>query len=213
MASYDRTLDVKQGFNFKKDEQKPMGFITNLKIGTEVFDRDFTVNSPMAAVTATQLKSDATATVGVLQVVGVLETAKWALGDTDSLDFEVMLSIQSKQRISSLIYASMIDVDCEIGFVVYEYDPLSKKYYAAFSNKAQAGTDDSGATAVKGQIKKEDTNLALTIQPDASSEVESPINYKAEIKVVPKPLAQILYFATSATRKVTKNWGRVGPGI
>lgn len=212
MATYERTLDVKQGFNFKKDEQKPMGFITNLKIGTEVFDRDLTVNSPMAAVTSTQLKSDATATVGVLQVVGVLETAKWELGDTDSIDFEAMLSIQSKQRISSLLYASMIDVDCEIGFVIYEYDPLSKKYYAAFSNKAQAATDDSGATSVKGQIKKEDTTLALTIEPDASSEVESPINYKAGIKVVPKPLAQILYLATSATRKVTKNWGRVGPG-
>lgn len=213
MATYTRALDIQQGFNFKKDQQKPMGFITMLKIGTEVFDRDLTVNSPMAAVAGTALNTEATATTGELQVVGVLMQATWELGDTDSIDFEAVVSIQSKQRISSLVYASMIDVDCEIGFVVYEYDPLSKKYYAAFSNKAQAATDDTGATGVKGQIKKEDANLALTIEADAEPTVESPINYKATIKVVPKPLAQLLYFATSATRKVTKNWGRLGPAI
>jgi hypothetical protein len=41
--------------------------------------------------------------------------------------------------------------------------------------------------------------------------VESPINYKFKISVVPKPTPQLLYFATSASRKVTKNWGRQGP--
>jgi hypothetical protein len=155
MATYSRTLDAKQGFNFKKDQQMPMGFMTMLKIGTEVFDRDFTVNSPMAASPGSGIVTQATATTGALTVVGVLKSVSWALGDTDSLDFEGVCSIQSKQRMSSLVFASMIDVDCEVGFVVYEYDPLAKKYYAAFSNKAQAATDDSGGSSVRGQIKKD----------------------------------------------------------
>jgi hypothetical protein len=211
MAAYTRALDAKQGFNFKKDQQMPIGFLTNLKIGQEPFDRDFWVNSPMSATSPTQSETEGVAAEGKLQVVAVLKQIAWEMGDTESIDFEGVIGIVGKQKMSSLVYASMIDVDCEFGFTVYEYDPLNKKYYAAFGNKASGGTDDAGAFISKGQIKKDSGALQLTIEADADTDVESPINYKFTLKVVPKPIAQTLLFATSATRKVTKNWGRKGP--
>ncbi|MBL8632686.1 MAG: hypothetical protein JNM40_05630 [Myxococcales bacterium] len=211
MAEYNRAMNVKQGFDFKKDQQATIGFLTSLKIGMETFTPDFTVNSPMAAVTGTGLTANATATIGALTVVGVLANVTWALGDTDPLIFEAQVSIASKQAISALVYASMIDVDCEVGFVVYEYDPLSKKYYAAFSNSAQAATDAAAGRSVRGQIQKDGEALGLEIDAEAGTDVESPKNYKLTLKVVPKPEVQSLLFATSATRKVTKNWGRQGP--
>jgi hypothetical protein len=207
MATYDRALDIVQGFNFKKDVQKAIGFLTKLKIGTETITPDMTVNSPMAA---TATVTSATADVGALKVVAVLEKATWEMGDTDPLQFEGNLSIAGKQAFSALLYSAMIDIDVEIGFVVYEYDALAKKYFAAFSNSAQ-GTTDASATGVLGQIKKDGENLAMTIEMEPHDTVQSPINYKFTLQVVPKPKAQILKFATSSTRKVTKNWGRVGP--
>lgn len=211
MATYDRGLNIQQGFNFKKDVQQPIGFITKLKIGMEEFTPDMTVNSPMAAVTGSGLNANATATTGALAVVSVLEKITWEMGDTDPLQFEGQLSIAGKQAFSALLYASMIDIDIEVGFVIYEYDPLAKKYYAAFSNTAQAGADASAGTGVKGQIKKDGDNLAMTIEMEPNGDVQSPINYKFTLQVVPKPLAQTLLFATSSSRKVTKSWGRVGP--
>lgn len=210
MPEFTRELNPEQGFNFKKDMQNTIGFLTMLKIGTEEFAADFTVNSPLAVVAASGITTQATATAGALNVVAVLKSISWAMGDTDPLVFKGLLSIAGKQAFSALLYASMIDIDVEVGFVIYEYDPLAKKYYAAFSNSAQAGTDVS-ATAVKGQIRKEDVNLKMVINPDADSAVQSPINYEFDLEVVPKPIVQPLLFATSAMRKVTKNWGRTGP--
>lgn len=210
MPEFTRELDPTQGFNFKKDYQKTIGFLTMLKIGTETFTPDFTVNSPMAVTAASGITTQATATAGALNVVAVLKNISWAMGDTDPLVFKGLLSIAGKQAFSALLYASMIDIDVEIGFVIYEYDPLAKKYYAAFSNSAQGNTDAT-ATGVRGQIRKEDVNLKMTIQPEADSAVQSPINYEFDLEVVPKPVVQSLLFATSSTRKVTKNWGRTGP--
>lgn len=210
MPEFTRELDPTQGFNFKKDFQKTIGFLTMLKIGTESFAADFTVNSPMAVTAASGITTQATATAGALNVVAVLKNISWTMGDTDPLVFKGLLSIAGKQAFSALLYASMIDIDVEIGFVIYEYDPLAKKYYAAFSNSAQASTDAT-ATGVKGQIKKDGTDLKMTINPEADPDVQSPINYEFDLEVVPKPVVQPLLFATSAMRKVTKNWGRTGP--
>lgn len=210
MPEFTRELDPTQGFNFKKDYQKTIGFLTMLKIGTESFAADFTVNSPMAVTTASGITTQATATAGALNVVAVLKSISWAMGDTDPLVFKGLLSIAGKQAFSALLYASMIDIDVEVGFVIYEYDPLAKKYYAAFSNSAQ-GSTDATATGVKGQIRKEDVNLKMVIQPEADAAVQSPINYEFDLEVVPKPVVQSLLFATSSTRKVTKSWGRTGP--
>lgn len=210
MPEFTRELDPTQGFNFKKDYQKTIGFLTALKIGTESFAADFTVNSPMAVTAASGITTQATATAGALNVVAVLKNITWTMGDTDPLVFKGLLSIAGKQAFSALLYASMIDIDVEIGFVIYEYDPLAKKYYAAFSNSAQANTDAT-ATGVKGQIKKDGTDLKMTINPEADEAVQSPINYEFDLEVVPKPIVQPLLFATSSTRKVTKNWGRTGP--
>ena len=210
MATYDRALDVAQGFNFKKYQQKAIGFLTHLKIGVESFTADMTVNSPMASVPTQGQNMDGQATAGALKVVSVLEKVAWEMGDTEPLQFEGFLSIAGKQAFSALLYATMIDVDVEVGFVVYEYDPLAKKYYAAFSNSAQAASD-TPTGFVKGQVKKDGGALSMTVEMEPNDAVESPINYKFTLSVVPKPEAQTLKFATSALRKVTKNWGRVGP--
>lgn len=212
MAEYTRELNLPQGYNFKKDVQLPIGFLTKLQIGTELFVADQTVNSPVGVTAGSGVETTATAEKGTLKVVGVLNNITWAMGDTDAIIVKGTISIAGKQAFSGLLYASMIDIDVTFGFVVYEYDPLAKKYYTAFSNGNTGAADGGlGATDLLGQIQKDGENLKMSIEPEPNSEVQSPMNYGFELGIVPKPQQQLVYFATSATRKTTKNWGRDAP--
>lgn len=211
MPSYERELDLVQGYNFKKDVQNPVGFITKLSIGPASIEPDQTISTPMNKIGAVTNVA-AEESEGTLKVVSVLKKIKWDLGDTDPLEFEGTLSVTGKQMVMGLLYATMIDIQIAVSFVIYEYDPLYHQYYVAFSDTVSGSTDVGAAGAgVLGLIKKDGANLALTVSPTPSSDVQSPENYDFTLQVVPWPKAQPLYLAAASTRKVTKPWGRVGP--
>ena len=46
MATIQKNLNVRQGYNFKKDIQSTVGFITALKIGDKEVKADQTVKDP-----------------------------------------------------------------------------------------------------------------------------------------------------------------------
>src|SRR3569832_1624524 len=122
MPSYERELDLVQGNNFKKDVQKPIGFITKLTIGAVNILPAQTVSTPITNVGAAASGTAANSMAGSLQVVSVLKKVHWDLGDVDPLEFEGTLSVTGKQMAMGLLYATMIDISVKIGFVVYEYD-------------------------------------------------------------------------------------------
>lgn len=211
MPTYERDLDLIQGYNFKKDVQKPFGFITKLTISGVDFTADQTVSTPLTAITAATA-SAATETAGQLKVTSVLKRIKWDLGDTDPIEFGGTLSVTGKQTAMGLLYATMINTQVYVSWVVYEYDPLMKQYYVAFSDSGQGSSDaTAGGQGVPALIKKESDNLALTINPTPNPDVQSPENYEFTLQVVPWPQTQALLLASASLRKVTKPWGRVGP--
>lgn len=212
MPSYERELDLVQGYNFKKDIQKPIGFITSLTIGEAVILPDQTVSTPITNVAATASSTDADMTAGTLAVVSVLKKIKWDLGDTDPIEFEGTLSVNGKQLVMGLLYATMINIQVSVGYVIYEFDPINKKYFVAFSNTVSGAADATAGAGVSALVKKDGDNLALTVSPTPSSEVQSPENYDFTLQVVPLPVAQKLFLAAATTRRVTKFWGRQGPG-
>mgnify|MGYP000644450110 CR=1 FL=1 len=204
MPSYERDLDLPQGYNFKKDVQKPIGFITSLTIGGIRLLTDQTVTTPFTRPTNTGATT-ATEAVGTLKVVAVLKKIKWDLGDTDPIEFEGTLSVTSKQTVMGLLYASMLDTSVRISWVVYEYDPLNRKYFSAFASSAVGSADAGNVTrGVPGLLMKDGDNLALTVTPSPATDVQSPENYDFTIKVIPWPLATSLYLASASLRKVTK---------
>lgn len=213
MPSYERELDLVQGYNFKKDVQKPIGFITGLTIGGNNILADQQVSTPindMKSVKTTMTDSEVKA--GSLKVVSVLKKVKWDLGDVDPIEFEGTVSVQGKQMLMGLLFATMINIDVTVSYVVYEYDPLARVYYVAFSNSPAGNLDvKGGGKGVAGMIKKDGDNLALTVQPTPSQDVQSPENYDFTLQIVPSPTPQPLYLAAASTRRVTKYWGRLGP--
>jgi hypothetical protein len=186
MPTFQKSLDVYQGYNFKKDIQTPVGFITELKIGDVTLKADQTCKDPMAPETD-------------LTVVAVLSGVLWELGVTDSHYFSGQVSVYNKQQILMLTYKDLTKVDTVYKFSIYEYDPLEKKYF-----KCLLPTDDA---ALNGILEKNGSDLNLSIADDASAEVQSPENYAFTSGIKPQPSAQTVTVATSFSDKVVKSWG------
>jgi len=186
MPTFQKSCDVSQGYNFKKDVQTPVGFLTALKIGDITLKADQTVKDPLAPETD-------------LPVVAVLSGSMWELGVTDTLYYSGQISVYNKQQTQQLVYKGLTKVDVVFKFAVYTYDPIEKKYF-----KCMLGTDDA---ELNGLLEKTGEDLNLSVADDASTEVQSPENYAFQIGVKPQPSAQVVTVATSFSEKVVKSWG------
>ncbi len=185
MAVIQKQLNVKQGYNFKKDVQDSVGFITSLKIGDKEFKADQSIKDP------TNPESD-------IKVVAVLDDATWQTGNTDSIMLEGQISVNNKQDVSLLVLKDMTKVDVIVDFVCYEYDPTAKQYFKSFH---------CNDTKVNGLIEKQGNDLAMGVSDNPSSQVQSPENYHFGISVKPQPTQQSLHVATAIDKKLAMNWG------
>jgi len=185
MAEFSKSCDIFQGYNYKKDVQTPVGYITKLKIGDVELKADQTVKDPMSPEDA-------------LKVVGVLSSAMWGLGPTDAVYFAAQISVGSKQSCVELIYRSLTKVEVLFQFSVYDYDPLAKKYFKCLH---------CSDTDMKGILEKNGADLNLGVADEKSTEVQSPENYAFYVGIKAQPEAQSLTVAAGDQKNVVKSWG------
>ncbi|MCY1059597.1 hypothetical protein [Nannocystis sp. SCPEA4] len=186
MATFQKHCDIYQGYNFKRDVQTPIGFITALTIGDITLTADQTCKDPLAP------DKD-------LTVVTVLSGAMWGLGVTDPFYFSGQVSVYNKQQVKQLTYKDLTKVDVSFDFMVYEYDPIEKAYF-----KCLLPTEEGG---LKGLLEKNGDDLNIDVADDPSREVQSPENFSFQIGIKPQPLAQKASIASSFKVKVVKSWG------
>lgn len=185
MGTFQKQLDVYQGYILKRDVQTPVGFLTALTIGGVTLKADQTCKDPMSPETD-------------LAVVAVLSGVMWALGVTDALYFSGQVSVDNKQQVRQLLDKDLTKVDVTCNFSIYEYDPIAKKYFQClFPNDG----------VLSGRLEKRGSDLNIDVADDASTEVQSPENYSFQLGVKPKPEAQAIMVATSFSDKIVKSWG------
>lgn len=186
MPQFRKQCDVYQGYNYKKDKQTPVGFITALNVGeTDLAVDQTTCKDPMNPATD-------------LAVVGVVRDVQWDLGVTDALYFTVQVATANKQTVLGLLYNTMTSVVVTVNFDIYEYDPLAKKYFKSFT---------SAGTVMKGILEKRGEELNLSVADDPSTDVQSPENYTLILGIKPQPAAQTLTIATADQKNIVKPWG------
>jgi hypothetical protein len=185
MPEFRKRCDVYQGYNYKKDKQTTVGFLTALTISGVAVTADTTCKDPLTPTAD-------------LKVVAVLSDVLWELGVTDGLYFTAQLSIYNRQNIMALVVNTLTNVEVVYQFTVYEYDPVAKVYYKCFH---------CNDTDMNGVLEKKGEDLNLTVAEDPSGEVQSPENYTMNIGIKPQPTAQTLTVATSSTKNVVKSWG------
>lgn len=180
-----------QGFNFSKDRQDVVGFITGLKINGADVPADITVKAP------DDPDSD-------LKVVGVTTHVFWTTEVTGEIRFSAQVSTKTKNTFKELLLNTLKDSSIEIKFDVFEYDTTCtpQKYYKSFH------TNDA---AIKASLKKNGTaaaaSLDIHIGNDADTEVQQPQNFTLTVGFVPEPEAQDLHMAVSNSAKFVKQWG------
>lgn len=187
MPQFSRSLDVYQGFNFKKDKQSPVGYITKLKLGDiEMVADQETIKDPEQPDKALANK-----------VVGVLNHYLWETGTTDAIYLSAQVSTSNKQVLSAALMGTWANVAVEFQYVVYEYDPLQKKYFKSnFSDKVLLGI-----------LEKNGGDLNLSVADDPSTEVQSPKNFTLQVGIKPKTQEQTVNLATGSGKNLVKQWG------
>jgi hypothetical protein len=185
MPRFSRSLDVYQGFNFKKDKQNNVGLLLTMKIGGKELKPDLeTIKDPE------QPTKD-------LKAVAVLNHYMWETGATDSMYFAGQLSTANRQTLAMLILADLTNIEVEFSYAVYQYDPLEKKYFKSSFHKS----------ALKGLVEKSGDELKVVVDDDPSEEVTSPQNFTFQIGIKPQPLEQQVTLASAPQMKVEKKWG------
>ena len=187
MAEISFSCDVAQGFNAQSDAQTIVGFLTHLKVGDAEYPTDLIVTDPEDVE-------------GELEVVGVLSSAYWAGGETDPLEFDCRISTANKNESVELVQKTLVNTSVEYSFVIYEYDPIAKKYFQCFH---------TGGENYEGLILKSGGDLAINIDSTESMEVPSPKIFPFSIGIMPpEPTdGQPLHFAASVDKKMVKQWG------
>lgn len=185
MPEFRKLADIYQGYNFKKDKQSTVGFITKMTIGTK-------------DLTADQTCKDPTNPTADLKAVAVLSDVLWETGVTDAVYFAGQLSTANRQEVAQLTYLDLGDISVTFQFSVYEYDPAAKKYFKCFH---------CNDTDMKGLLEKRDDELNLSVADAPSMEVQSPENWAFNIGIKPLPEVQALQLAVGETQKFAKSWG------
>jgi len=187
MASSSYQCDVLQGFNFQKDGQTLVGHITSLTIGDTPLPADTQVQDPCEIGSETLIK-----------VVGVISSVYWEGGFADPVSFSAKISILNKNTATLLQHKDLSNTNVELGFVVYEYDPIAKAYFKAFH---------ADETKLKGLVLKNGGELEIAVDSEQSMEVPSPKNFNFYLGVMPQEEQQIIDLAVSETDKFSKKWG------
>jgi hypothetical protein len=184
MPASQAACDVKQAFDYEKDQQKSVGHILSMTIGGQALAADLELTKP----------TDFTKQ----KVVAAIETLSWDGGHASPMSCVCYISVANKQTVATMLHKTLSKTDFLFNFVVWEYDSLKTQFYESFAPKAE----------LKALILKEGKDLQLKL-PDAEpfGDVPSPEVWKLEFKVRPQSLAQDIGLATAHGANFVKVWG------
>jgi hypothetical protein len=179
------SLSQKQGFSFDKSGQDPIGFINALTVGATTIEGDLQLRQPTAS-RSWDAKS-----------VGVLGRIAWGGASSDPIELTAYLSAQSYHRIEELLREPVPNSSVRIDFVVYNFDPIAKKYYRAFY---------PNDVPLRGVIRKNGAEPPLKLGAKGT-DVVAPENWALSIVMAPPAGVAQLTYTVANSSSTDKVWG------
>jgi hypothetical protein len=186
MPHFSKVLSLKQGFNFDKDKQDKVGFVTLLRLNGQELGAELPgIKDPERPWTL--LHGGA---------VSVLSSFDWSTGSTDAMYFSGELSTENGQKMAELLQETEGELKVVFAFSIYEYEPSKKGYFrSAYADKPLQGLIDRTSSHV------------FRVADDPAGEVQSPQNYAFRIGIKPESQKQKVQMYVGEQRKITKIWG------
>lgn len=181
----EQVCDMIQGFNFRKDVQTEVGYITKLKVGGVDLTADITMKDPES----NQVDK---------KVVGVASFLGWSVSATDPVQMTLQVSESARNKLDTLTKKDMSNLEVDVSFDCYTYDPSEKKYFKNFHTNEQE---------IKGLIFGQGSDLAIRMGLEPNEQVQQPRNYTLNMAIKPQPNAQQLHYASSVSDKLVLQWG------
>jgi hypothetical protein len=190
MPASKAKCDVKQAFDYEKDQQKSVGHILSLKIGDLELAKDLELTKPLPAQKFPKQK-----------VVAAIEELTWDGGAASPMSCTCWISVHNKQKISEVLHTALGKTDVYFNFVVWEYDSVKTDFFQTFFPADEVD--------LKCLLVKEDKNLQLQLDEESgpNSEVTAPEIWKLTFKVRPQSQAQNIKLATKSGAPFVKTWG------
>lgn len=176
---------VFHGFNWQKDEQVQVGFVESLKIGGIELKGDLNVKNPVDTRFNTK-------------VAGVMSSLQWNGSIFDPISISAHISTANKNLVASLLKKSQPNLDVEIAFAIYDYDPQAKKYYKALH------TDGKKLSC---KVLNRGGESALIIDNEPAGDIKSPVVHLLALGIAPQKKAMEIHLSLSVTNKVIKKFG------
>jgi hypothetical protein len=188
-ANIEFICDVQNGFTFAADSQATVGYITSLTIGTTILRADLNGKEPI--------------TGGAVTAVAILSKFSWNGGASDPLSFVGEISTTNKQTLAALLAKPLTNAQVQIGFKVFQYDPVARKYFVALAPSTSAG--------LKGTVVQSGTPPKTAVAAAADETVKSPQNFQLSLQMTPQSIAQSIQYAPGAGKTVMMKWGVATP--
>lgn len=194
MPAKSYPCDPIQTMNFKRDKQTYCGVVNTLQIGTATLSADLQgITNP----------TNVTDTAG-LTATGVLTDLYYDGGQTQPLNFGILVSNTNQVAVTGLLDQGLSNTDLVINFSVYYYDPSAKCYFTC------CWTNSSTLT---GLIAKSGDDLAIGMDVTPFHGIDQPLLYQMHLSMAPTPgSTQSIFLQQSNTAKNVITWGVANPG-
>jgi hypothetical protein len=178
--------DVKQGFDFRKDANATVGYLTALDIGGTAL-----------AVDQTTLHDPADPAHG-LAAVAVLATLDWDGGPTDPIRFTGQLSSENMQQLAARLRSAPASLAVTVEFTVFEYDFQTEKMFRACH---------TGGVALHAEVDRKNGDVALHLSDTPAANPHTPRTFQFELAIVPADAGQAVHVASGETLRSIMPWG------
>ena len=176
-------MKASQALSFSNTIQDGFGYVTKMSIGgtlVKVLNPDLTLTNPVTGFTAP------TASVGAMTYFS------WAGGTADSISLQFDVSAINLNLLKASGYVGAAKVPVQLSLVIYYYDMVSGKWYAAIAN--------TSPVALTGYT----SNLAVASLPDMN--ITSPRVTQVTLTVFPNPTTQTIPYRSYPSTALMKAW-------
>lgn len=132
------------------------------------------------------------------KVAGVMTNLEWNGGNADPIMINACISTANKNLVARLLKKSQPNLEVEVAFAIYSYDPQSRKYFRALH------TDGKKLSC---KVLNSGGESALIIDNEPADEIKLPVVHLLSLGIAPQKKNMQIHLSINPEARVVKKFG------